>query len=201
MDKIAFYIYFGLMGLAFCITVFYFLPVFLNEIDKSIKRKHFIRALNKAYEIEPPKWEHVEIIAKANRLNMECKKEALETMLRATITTKEAFTEDKLSYLEKQIEKIKSKEPFEGIPDNIKIHLEHIENMSSGNGYDLQPLANELREYNLSKIKERKFNKFIAVISLLVGLIGTVFGGISYYENDSSEAAIVNPNKALKSDS
>jgi hypothetical protein len=186
MDKLGVYIYFGVLFLAACYVLFYVLPMFMKELDKHLRRKYFISSLSVAYEANPPEFKHVEILAKAERLNKECQKEAIETLLRKNLKSKESYSKEKIEYFDALIKQIELKEPFEGIADNLKIHLEHLDRTLGDSGYDFRPFTSELRDLAANKIKSRKMNNYIAVISLLVGIVGTGFGVVGHFKNDSS---------------
>jgi len=190
MDRLGIYIYLGVLFLVACYVLFYVLPIFINELDKRLRRKSFASSLTDAYEANPPEFKHVEILAKAERLSKNCQKEAIETLLRRNLKSKESYSKEKIEYFDDLIKKIELKEPFEGIADNLKIHLEHLDRTLGRSGYDFRPFTSELRDLAANKIKARKMNNYIAAISLLVGIVGTGLGVVGYFNGDS---AVIKP--------
>lgn len=193
MEQILIYIYVGavLIGLAF--IFFVGVPAIIEALEKAANRKRFISSLKNAYEISPPVWNHVLIIAKKNFLDQEQMKLALERMLHDVITERSEYSKEKSDYIDSLLKRIIKEEPFEGIPDNLRIHLEHIHTIAEKEHFDIQPLANELRELTTKREKERKFGKLISMLSLLVGVVGAIYGGFSYHENTQTETVHSQP--------
>lgn len=198
MDQILIYSYFGILAVGIGFVLFVIVPTFIGEFYNFKQRIKFCRALKDAYALKPPEWKHVEILSRRYFLDKKHLKIALERVLEECLTNNDEHSDDKIAYIDSLLTEIERSEPFEGIPDRLKVHLEHVREKVGDKDFDLKPLSNELRDLTVARSKERKFDKVITVASFLVGVIGTVFGGISYFEDtpNVNEIAAVHAEKS-----
>jgi hypothetical protein len=176
IKEIIIYSYLGVLLVGIGIIIFAGIPVLIDELSKHLNRTRFSTSFKQAYKINPPDWEHVQIMLKQNRLGKKCQKLSLEKILYDSLTLEDEHSKEKIKYIDSLIDEIKKDEPFEGLPDNVRIHLEHIRTFIGEKAFDLQPLTNELRDISIKRARENKFNKVVSVISVILGLAGMVIG-------------------------
>ena len=180
------------------------LPFIINDIERGVRRKKFITAINKASEAQFPTWNQLQIIAKRYHLDKGQMKLAFERMLHDYLVDREQNSIEMVALIEEAILEIEKNEPFEGIPDRVVLQLEHLKDKASEDiSFDLLPLANELRSLRVKEKKEKRNRNIVAITSLFVGIIGTGFGVVSYFNvnKDISMVGESEPqnNKPIKS--
>lgn len=185
-----------IIGIVF--LFFVALPAVLVEVTNMMNRRAFRKELESSYSINPVKWPHVKILAKNNHIDNKQTKLALEELLCNGLTKKNGAAPEIVAYIDGLLHKVIKDEPFEGIPDNIKIHMEHLREKTDEDLLMLAPLAERLREQSDKQIKEKKFWKLISSLSLLVGVIGAIFGSVPlFYDNTAMNQDVTFERKLL----
>lgn len=188
--KLSTYIYIFTVAAAFIYILGVALPSLIGEYFNLRQRKKFGEALKAAYNLNPPEWKHVEILSRRYLLDNHNLKSAIERLIEELITKNEVYNKEQVAYFDGLLFELKRIEPFEGIPDSLKIHLENVRNKIDDDKYDLTPLSNELRNLTTRRAKERKFDRTLAIAGLVVGIIGAVFGGIPYFFDSKPKGEI-----------
>ena len=87
-----------------------------------------------------------------------------------------SLEKDKIKIFESYLEKHNQEEPFEGIPSEIRIHLERLKESSGIQIEQLEPLTKHITELLKINTKENKRQKYFSLISLFVGIGGLAIG-------------------------
>ncbi|TOB95490.1 hypothetical protein CGJ94_26070, partial [Vibrio parahaemolyticus] len=87
-----------------------------------------------------------------------------------------------LALLERWADRLRSDEPFEGIPPELKLPLERIRKEAPEHQHMIELLVSQLQEYTDQALSEKRRNKFMNVASLVVGMAGFMIGAYQMYD-------------------
>ncbi|MHB1013925.1 MAG: hypothetical protein ACYC2W_01425 [Desulfurivibrionaceae bacterium] len=91
------------------------------------------------------------------------------------------------------IEKHKEEEPFEGIPNDIRIHLERLREKINGQKELLDPLTNQIKDLLTINEKEKKHQKYYTIGGFFIGLLGFCFAIYSYFLSPNTPGTTTEP--------
>ena len=130
----------------------------------SIKwRKQFEEDLALAVKNSQPSWEQILQIATSRHVKHTEVYWVLQRLLRELLTGRNTDLSQHRAVIESYIAKMKEAEPFEGMPNEIRIHLERLrEHLPSSSGI-LEPLTTQIRELLSVNEKEQKQQKYYTV--------------------------------------
>jgi hypothetical protein len=88
---------------------------------------------------------------------------------------------DHRALIETYIREHRRSEPFEGLPNEVRIHLERLSNALQGNSSILEPLTQQIRElvamHSVESKKQRRYTRW----GFFLGLLGFAFAAYTYY--------------------
>lgn len=178
MDYIAQFFLLGTF-LILGVAILFLLPMLGEAIELRTRRKRFKSKLNDAYQVSPPPWKHVLVIADQALLRNTKQSHQIKTVLKNILSDvlvgSEEYSDEKVKYLDSIISQLEDNEPFEGIPDNLVLHLQKIKETLEPNSLDIVPLVKELQELSAERIKEKRNSKIISAISLTVTVLSFAF--------------------------
>jgi hypothetical protein len=154
--------------------------------------------LRLAIKHSQPSWEHVSDIASTRNIKNTDVYWILQKFLREILTGRESDLASHQKIVEGYLTKIKEIEPFEGIPTEIRIHLERIKEQLSNDTMLMQPLTGQIRELLSVNEKEARQQKYYTVGGFFVGFVGLIFAAFAYfypYSNSVPAEAIHNDSK------
>ena len=77
------------------------------------------------------------------------------------------------SLIESYLKHFKNNEPFDGLPSEIRIHLERLRDSTKPENTTLfEPLTTQIKDLISVKEKEFKLQKYISIIGVIIGLSG-----------------------------
>jgi hypothetical protein len=98
-----------------------------------------------------------------------------------------------MTFFQSLFEELEKDEPFDGLPSDVRIHLERVrETVGKEKDHLLQPLAGQLQDLNSASKKKERWMIGLTVAGLLVGIIGAGFGAFPYFKNPKIEEEKVN---------
>ncbi|EMJ3470183.1 hypothetical protein [Vibrio harveyi] len=182
----------------------------LVDVIKSKNDRKLKEDIANALKNGVPTWEHIKVIESCySLLSPNSLKRSLNNLIKQEVVN--GVTEDckSLALLEEWANKLKSDEPFEGIPPELKLPLERIRQEAPEHQHMIELLVSQLQEYTDQARGEKKRNSVISIIGLLVGIGGFAIGAYQIYVSADSEhtspqqeaVLTTEPNKLLKSDS
>ena len=90
-----------------------------------------------------------------------------------------------LSYIKSLYEDTKKQAPFEGLPSDVKLHLERIkEALGDQNRNLMKPLATQLQDINIGNKRKNKTMWVLMIGSFIVGLVGVIMAFIPYMSSE-----------------
>ncbi|ELA3127210.1 hypothetical protein RFM71_004467 [Vibrio parahaemolyticus] len=198
------------VGFVIAVTfAFWQMLTVLLEVIKSKNARKLKDDIANALKNGEPTWEHIKAIESCYPLlSPNSLKRSLNNLIKQEVVN--GVTEDSksLTLLEGWASKLKSDEPFEGIPPELKLPLERIRQEAPEHQHMIELLVSQLQEYTDQAREEKKRNSIISIIGLLVGIGGFAIGAYQIYDSADSHlvspqhgaVSTTEPNKLLKSD-
>ena len=184
------------MILALLVGAIAFLAWMLGSILEDVLamkwRKQFEEDLRLAIKHSQPTWEQLADIAASRNVKNADMFWVLQKLMREILTGRETDISPHQSVVEGYLAKLKEIEPFEGIPTEIRIHLERIKEHLDQNPLLLQPLTSQIRELLSVNEKGKRQQKYYTIGGFFVGFLGLIFAAFSYfypYTNNSPTSA------------
>lgn len=152
----------------------------IDTFDFLSRRKKFEEDLRQAIATSQPPWETVLDLARLRGLTAAQSSYVLRVLIREVLTGREPALKDHLSLIQGYLAAQRSKEPFEGIPDEIRIHLERLGERDHQAAPLLEPLTAQVRELLALKSREYRKQKLYTVGGFVIGVVGLLFAGYAY---------------------
>lgn len=105
----------------------------------------------------------------------------LKILLREVLAQRNLSLQEHQSYIEGLIKEMKIKEPFDGLPNELRIHLERLRDDLHQTPEKLEPLTIQIRELATLKSREYRLQKYYTVGGFAVGLVGLAFAAFAYW--------------------
>lgn len=148
----------------------------------SIKwEKQFQEDLVLAVKNSQPTWPQILQIAASRHVRNERVYWILQRLLREILTGRNADLAPHKELVEGYIAKMKESEPFEGMPKEIRVHLERLREQLPASPQMMEPLTGQIRELLAVNEKEQKQQKYYTVGGFFLGILGFVFAGFAYF--------------------
>lgn len=161
------------------------LPMFIDDNLKKKKRKNLEELIEKSFnEKLILDRAQLEILLK----NYNLTSQDLHILLRSLFTSAvKNNTPEFLSYVQSLYEYTEKQAPFEGLPSDVKLHLERIkEALGETNKNLMDPLATQLQDLNISNKRKNKVMWVLTLASFIVGLVGMIMAFVPYIEKTTS---------------
>ncbi|WP_095050075.1 hypothetical protein [Pseudomonas sp. Irchel s3h9] len=147
----------------------------LEEYFKSKWEKDFDEDLALAIKISQPSWPQILQIAASRQVRNERIYWILQRLLREILTGRNTELAAHRDLVESYIQQMKETEPFEGMPKEIRIHLERLREQLTTPAQSMEPLANQIRELLSVNDKEKRQQKYYTTGGFFVGILGLAF--------------------------
>ncbi|WCE05903.1 hypothetical protein [Pseudoxanthomonas sp. JBR18] len=105
----------------------------------------------------------------------------LKILLREILAQRNLSLQEHQSLIESLLKEMRDREPFDGLPNEVRIHLERLREGMSQTPDALEPLAIQIRELVALKSREHRMQKYYTVGGFALGIIGLVFAAYSYW--------------------
>jgi predicted PurR-regulated permease PerM len=94
-----------------------------------------------------------------------------------------------IEYFQNLYEELERDEPFEGLPADIRLHLERIkEAIGKDREFLMSPLVSQLQDINTTNRRKEKWMWGLTITSVIAGIIGVIFGAIPYLTTNTPVA-------------
>lgn len=178
-------IYFLAIVLGTAIGIAVGVGTFLSEMKERNERPqeltHFQEELQKAISKEEVTWEHIKLLARHHSVTSFGIKKTLEALASRVLTDENSSDEDFLPRIQEFLRELEIEQPFQGLPDDIQLHLQRIHEKLSENAHLLQPLAQHLKELLAERSVTQRRQRRVTYVSLAVGLGGFFVGILGYW--------------------
>lgn len=161
------------------VAILALLPILLEDHSKKKKRKSLEELIEKSFnEKLVLNRDQLEILLKNYNLNSQ----DLHILLRRLFTSAvKNNTPEFLSYIQSLYEDTEKQAPFEGLPSDVKLHLERIkEALGDQNRNLMEPLATQLQDINITNKRKNKTMWVLTIGSFIIGLIGVIMAFLPY---------------------
>ena len=155
-----------------------FLFMILDDYISNKKKSKFEEDLKLAVKNNKISWDEVKEIALTRNLNQKEIVPILKRLMREILTKREEDLQDSKDLIKSYITKYEEDEPFEGIPNDIRLHLERLREKIDVRDGLLEPLTTqivELLKVNNSQNKKQRFHTFAGFIFGLLGFIYAIY--------------------------
>lgn len=164
------------IGLVLLIIVYRILKI-ISEDDIL---KSFEKDLRESVLHSQPDWDEIKDIAASREVSKKKLFSILIKTKREILTGRDKELEPHKSVIVNYLSKFNEEEPFEGMPDDLKVHLQRIRDKLVGNEALLDPLTAQINELLSINAKERRQQKNYTIIGVFVGVAGLVLAIYTY---------------------
>lgn len=166
------------------------LGTLLDDMFAIKLRNKFEEDLRLAIKHSQPSWEQLSGIADSRNVKNAAMYLILQKLVREILTGRETDIASHQSLVEGYLSKLKEIEPFEGIPTEIRIHLERIKEGLTNDLFLLPPLTNQIRELLSVNEKDKRQQKYYTTGGFFVGFLGLIFAAIAYFYPYSNNVTV-----------
>jgi len=165
--------------------------------EKSKNHKKLRDNIEAAISNGVPSWEQIRAIESTyHLLRPNSLKNNLNLLIKSKVVSGSQENSAQLELLQGWKESLKSDEPFEGIPSELKLPLERIRKEAPEHQHLLEMLVSQLQEFSEKSTNEKKRKNFVSILSLIFGIAGFLIGAYQAYDTTDQKDL---PNKALNS--
>jgi hypothetical protein len=159
------------------------LPILLEDHSKKKNRKSLEELIEKSFnEKLVLDRDQLEILLKNYNLTSQDLHILLRRLFASAVKNN---TPEFLSYIQSLYEYTEKQAPFEGLPSDVKLHLERIkEALGDQNRNLMEPLATQLQDINISNKRKNKTMWALTIGSFIIGLIGVIMAFIPYMSSE-----------------
>jgi hypothetical protein len=180
------------------IGVLLVVPMALEEAAKRRRRKSVGELVANAFSKTPLTRKQIEILSTDNRLTSRDTQILLRNQFSEAVKSADEKRDERIKYFQELYEELEKDEPFEGLPSDVRLHLEKIrESIGKEKDFLMQPLASQLQDLSSSARRKEKWMWVLTIASFAVGVVGVVFGALPYLPNHSQEKQILETSKNL----
>lgn len=168
MENIAFII--GIL-LVSALALFFLVSSIIDDLFKVKFSKIFLDDLKKAIKHKDLTPQQISTLAESRNLDTRSTVYSVKKVIGDLLTTEEDNIRE-IEQLQNYLSHIKQIEPFEGVPSELRIHLERIKDHAPEFATLLDPLAIQIKELAAIRSREVKLQKYYTAGGFFVGLIG-----------------------------
>ena len=156
-------------------------PIFADDYSKKKKRKNLEEIIEKSFsEKLNLDVTQLEILLKHYDLTSQDLHILLRSLFNSAVKNNNG---EFLSYIQMLYEYTERQAPFEGLPSDVKLHLERIkQELGETNKNLMDPLATQLQDLNISNRRKNKVMWALTLASFIVGLVGMIMAFVPYVE-------------------
>lgn len=162
------------------ISMAWSIATLLADILKLKRKKLFTDDLKLAILNSKLSWKQVIDLAETRNIKRAEVYPTLQLLIREMLTGRIAELQPHRAILEKFLEEFREAEPYEGIPEEIRIHLERLKDQVPDSTFLLHPLATQIRELLSVNDREQRLLKYYTVGGFFIGLLGLFFAAYVY---------------------
>jgi len=160
----------------------------IGELIEVFIYNKFVKAFEKDYvaavKHTQPTWEEIKNISSLHFIKLETVGKINQKTLAKILTGEEQDLATHKTLIKSYIDEYNKEVPFEGLPSDIRIHLERIQDNRSNINYSLSPLTDKIKELLVIKNNENKKLKFYTIAGFFIGLVGVGFSVYTYNVTD-----------------
>lgn len=174
-------------GLLFTIYTAWMIGLITDEYIQSKRVKEFEKDFEAAIQHSQPNWEEMKEIARTNNLSQTKVLRVFHKAMKKILTGEAKEIEPHKDIIRSYIDKYNEEEPFEGMPSDIRIHLERLREKIDDKAGLLDPLTNQIKDLLSINERERRHQKYYTMGGFFVGIIGLMFAAYGFYFSSVSQ--------------
>ena len=155
----------------------------LDEYFESKRIEQFEKDFEESVKHSQPTWEEIKDIASTRRLTQIKVQHVFKNAKREILTGRNKDLEPHKEIIQNYLEQFQKDEPFEGLPNEIRLHLERMREKIDGSEELLEPLTTQIKELLLINDREKKVQKYYTVAGFFIGLLGFTFALFVYFKD------------------
>ncbi len=168
-----------ILGFATCVLGLWLLFK-IEEFKEDSKRK-FKNEMVRAIIHTQPSWAQMLDIAETSDVSVATTYQLARELLKDILTGTDKELQNHRPLIEAYISMHKRTEPFEGLPNEIRIHLERLRDHLDGKDHFLEPLTIQIRELVTVYKKDYKAQKRYTAWGFFIGVAGAIFAAYAYF--------------------
>lgn len=149
--------------------------------EKDYRTRKFRDELVAAIEHSQPKWPQIVEIAETSSISVAVAHQITRELHKSILTGASQKLQPHRALLEGYIASHRRAEPFEGLPNEIRIHLERLNDALGDREHLLDPLTSEIKELVTIHKREYKMQKRYTSWGFFLGLVGLLFAAYAYF--------------------
>lgn len=188
-------------GIAFIVIILlaymgtlFLVPMIIDERAKRRNRKQVGDMVAATHGKTPLTRKQIEILAKNYKLTTRDTQILLRNQFADAI---KSGNDPLVSYFQSLYEQLEKDEPFEGLPSDVRLHLERIkESIGEGNYFLMEPLAAQLQDLSTANRKKERWMWGLTIASFVAGVVGVIFGALPYLPSPTLKVAATTSSQA-----
>jgi hypothetical protein len=179
----------------------FLLPNIVDTYLKVRRRNKFGEEVSRLFEINKLDRTQLEIFAQEYFIKTKDIQIATRREFKKALNDKTPNNE-KVEYFQNLYQEYERDEPFEGLPSDIRMHLEKArEHIGKGKEDLLNPLASQLQELSESNARKNRKMFLLAVASVVIGIASLAFSAYQYYTEPAEKEELVESESRITSQS
>ena len=173
--------YWFLVPVAIALVVFGLWIAFKTNEYNDYARRRFRDDLVRAIVHSQPTWAQVLDMAETSEMSATTAYDISRQLLKDILIGSGKGIEPHQALIVSYIDSHKRSEPFEGLPNEIRVHLERLRDALAGKDHLLDPLTLQVRELVSVHHRETKTQKLYTTWGFFLGVIGLLFAAYTYF--------------------
>jgi hypothetical protein len=145
-----------------------------NEYAKNREKTQFLGDLRMAIKSSQPTWTQVNLMSSIRPLTKRDVSYVVRELLTEALKGDDSRLKPHVALLESYIAADQEQEPYEDMPQEIRIHLERLREQLPERPELLEALVDHLRDSKIRSVREKRRQSLISIVSLIIGLAGFV---------------------------
>lgn len=148
---------------------------------QDVRKRRFREELVAAILHCQPKWQQIIEMAETSSMPIALVHQMIRELHKTILTGANEKLQSHRPLIEGYITSHRRAEPFEGLPTEIRIHLERLNNALGDKEHLLDPLTTEIRELVTIHKKDYKLQKRYTSWGFFLGVAGLIFATYAYF--------------------
>jgi hypothetical protein len=171
-----------IVGILFTGVSIFFINAILEFIVFLLVNQKFKSDFKKAVIHSQPEWEDIKDIAHTLGIKTRVANLRIKNFRLRILKGEESELSSHRSVIEDYLSKYKIDEPFEGMPNDLRIHMERLrDRLDSKDTHLLNPLASQINELLTINEKKRKRDRLYTAGGFFVGIAGLAFALFQHF--------------------
>ncbi|MEZ8256005.1 hypothetical protein [Vibrio cyclitrophicus] len=164
------------IGLIIAFAVIFKAILFLIDVAFEVKAyDKFESDFKQLLVNSEPSWGDVKTVAESRDLGKRQLHRIMRSVYRDILTGANSELAQHKELVKSFLEAYDKDEPYEGLPSEIRVHLDRLNTQLKEHEHLLSPLTSQIKELVAVNDKEKKAMKYYTISSFFVGLLGVIY--------------------------